>query len=95
MEAVKGLFFPRVIFPLFYGLWLQPLVSHMRPCGDGALWEIWAAGASHAGGSSSSGHSAAAVPMGLLGSPTIWDSVAGPGRTPMPGNNSGRSLPGQ
>ncbi len=22
---------------------------------------------------------------------TIWDSVAGPGRTPMPGNNSGRS----
>jgi hypothetical protein len=21
---------------------------------------------------------------------TIWDSVAGPGRTPMPGNNSGR-----
>jgi hypothetical protein len=25
---------------------------------------------------------------------TIWDSVAGPGRTPMPGNNSGRSQPG-
>ena len=33
-------------------------------CGDGALWEIWAVGASHAGGSSSSGHSAAAVPVG-------------------------------
>jgi len=26
---------------------------------------------------------------------TTWDSVAGPGRTPMPGNNSGRSRPGQ
>ena len=25
---------------------------------------------------------------------TIWDSVAGPGRTPMPGNNSGRRQPG-
>ena len=25
---------------------------------------------------------------------TIWDSVAGPGRTPMPGNNSGRSRAG-
>ena len=25
---------------------------------------------------------------------TIWDSVAGPGRTPMPGNNSGRADPG-
>ena len=25
---------------------------------------------------------------------TTWDSVAGPGRTPMTGNNSGRSQPG-
>ncbi len=25
---------------------------------------------------------------------TTWDSVAGPGRTPMPGNNSGRRQPG-
>ncbi len=40
------------------------IVSRPRPCGDGALWEIWAAGASHAGGSASSGHSAAAVPAG-------------------------------
>jgi hypothetical protein len=24
-------------------------VSRQRPCGDGALWQIWAAGASHAG----------------------------------------------
>ena len=40
------------------------IVSRPRPCGDGALWEIWAVGASHAGGSSSSGHSAAAVPAG-------------------------------
>jgi len=40
-------------------------VSLSRPCGDGALWEIWAAG-----------------------------RVAGPGRTPMPGNNSGLSHPG-
>ena len=41
-------------------------MSRPRPCGDGALWEIWAAGASHAGGSASesSGHSAAAVPAG-------------------------------
>ena len=40
------------------------IVSRPRPCGDDALWEIWAVGASHAGGSSSSGHSAAAVPAG-------------------------------
>ena len=40
------------------------IVSRPRPCGDGALWEIWAAGASHAGGSAPSGHSAAAVPAG-------------------------------
>ena len=39
-------------------------MSRPRPCGDGALWEIWAAGASHAGGSAPSGHSAAAVPAG-------------------------------
>ena len=26
---------------------------------------------------------------------TIWDSVAGPGRTPLSGNNSGRTRPGQ
>jgi hypothetical protein len=26
---------------------------------------------------------------------TIWDAVAGPGRTLMPGNNSDRSRPGQ
>jgi hypothetical protein len=26
---------------------------------------------------------------------TIWDSSAGPGRTPMPGNNSGWCRPGQ
>jgi hypothetical protein len=44
-------------------------VSRPRPCGDGALWEIWAAGASHAGGSSSPGHSAAAVLVGLLECP--------------------------
>jgi hypothetical protein len=77
MEAMKGLFFPRVfsmvIFPFFYGLRLKDtLVSHPRPCGDGALWKIWAAGTSHAGGSSSSesGHSAAAVPVsGATGSP--------------------------
>ena len=63
---------------------------------ESSAWEIWAAGASHAGGSSSPGHSAAVVPVnsvGLLGSPysQIWDPVAGPGRTPMPRNNSGRS----
>ena len=29
----------------------------------------------------------------LVGTVT-WDSVAGPGRTPMPGNNSGRRQPG-
>ena len=35
-------------------------------------------------------------PSGATGVPlfTIWDSVAGLGRTPMPGNNSGRSHPG-
>ena len=33
---------------------------------------------------------------GAIGVPlfTTWDSVAGPGRTPMPGNNSGRRQPG-
>ena len=39
---------------------------------ESSAWEIWAAGASHAGGSSSPGHSAAVVPVnsvGLLGSP--------------------------
>ncbi len=45
-----------------------PQCACPRPCGDGALWEIWAAGASHAGGSSP-GHSAAPVPVGLLGPP--------------------------
>ena len=40
------------------------IVRRPRPCGDGALWEIWAAGASPAGGSTPSGHSAAAVPAG-------------------------------
>ena len=54
---------------------LYPLVSHPRPCGDGApqtthdIWEIWAAGASNAGGSSSPGHSAAAVQRGYWGPP--------------------------
>jgi len=33
------------------------------------IWEIWAAGASHAGDSSSSGHSAAAVQRGYWGPP--------------------------
>jgi hypothetical protein len=71
---------------------LEPLVSRPRSSNDGALWEIWAAGASHAGGSSSPGHSDAAVPVGLrVPLFTIWDPVAGPGRTPMPGNNSGLS----
>jgi hypothetical protein len=52
---------------------LRPLVSHLRPCGDGApqtthdIGEIWAAGASHAGDSSSLGHSAAAVQRGYWG----------------------------
>ena len=41
------------------------IVRRARPCGDGAPWEIWAAGASSpAGGSSLSGHPAAAVPAG-------------------------------
>jgi len=44
-------------------------VNHPRPCGDGALWEIWAAGASHAGGSSSPGHSAALSHWGYWGPP--------------------------
>jgi hypothetical protein len=68
-------------------------VSHPRPCGDGALWEIWAAEASHA----------VALPLRDIQLRlsqwgywfplfTIWDSVAGPGRTPMPGNNSGRAI---
>jgi len=70
----EGVIFPQGYFPpFFYGFMACgskiALVSHPRPCGDGALWKIWAAGASHAGGSSSPGHSAAAVPMGLLGPP--------------------------
>ncbi len=50
-------------------------MSHPRPCGDGApqtthdIWEIWAAGAFNAGGSSSPGHSAAAVQRGYWGPP--------------------------
>jgi hypothetical protein len=76
MEAMKGLFFPRVISPLFYGLRLLPAVSHPRPCGDGALREIWDAGASHAGGSSSPGHSTAAVPVELsVNSASTRDNV--------------------
>ena len=43
--------------------------SRQWPRSDGAPWEIWAAGPPHAGGSSSPGHSAAAVPVGLLGPP--------------------------
>jgi hypothetical protein len=77
------------------------LVSRPRPCGDGApqtdhnIWEIWATGASHAGVSSSPGHSTAVVQRDYWGPPMHnWDSVAGPGRTPIPGNNSGRSQPG-
>jgi hypothetical protein len=54
-------------------------VSHLQPCGDGApqttqdchndIWEIWAAGASHAADSSSPGHSFAAVQKGYLDPP--------------------------
>ncbi len=38
----------------------------------------------------------ARLSKGATGVPlfTTWDSVAGPGRTPMPGNNSGRRQPG-
>ena len=53
------------------------IVRRARPCGDGAPWEIWAAGASSpAGGSSLSGHPAAAVPA-------AWDlcSLLVPART--------------
>ena len=58
-------------------------VSELFAALDGALWEIWAAGASHAGGSSSPRHSAAAVPLGLLGSPysqygILWQARGGP-----------------
>ena len=45
------------------------IVSRLRPCGDGVLKEPWAAGAAPAGGSSSPGHSAAAVPVGLWNPP--------------------------
>jgi hypothetical protein len=61
-------------------------VSHLRLCGDGApqtahdIWENCAAGASHAGDSSSLGLSA---DKGLLGSPysqhgTLWRAWRGP-----------------
>ena len=52
---------------------ISKLVSHLRPCGDGApqtahdIWEIWAAGASHAGDSASPEHSAAAFQRGYWG----------------------------
>ena len=45
------------------------IVSRLRPCGDGFFKEPWAAGAAPAGGSSSPGHSAAAVPTGLRNPP--------------------------
>ena len=59
------------------------LARRPRPCGDGALWEIWAAGASHAGGSAPSGHSAAAVPAGDdgRGISVLWLFQPGPGGT--------------
>ena len=43
-----------------------------------------------------SGTFSCGCPSGATGVPlfTIWDSVAVPGRTPMPGNNSGLSHPG-
>ena len=40
------------------------IVRRPWPCGDGALWEIWAAGVSPTGASAPPGHSAAAVPTG-------------------------------
>ena len=57
------------------------IVRRPRPCGDGALWEIWAAGASPAGGSAPSGHSAAAVPAGDdgRGISVLWLFQPGPG----------------
>ena len=59
------------------------MVSRPRPCGDGALWETWAAGASHAGGSSSPGHSAAAVHRGYWGPPIHNMGLCGrPGEDP-------------
>jgi len=51
---------------------------------DGALWEIWSAGASHAGGSSSPGPTfSCGCPSGATGVPlfSIWDS---PGEDPLP-----------
>ena len=69
-------------------------MSCSRLCSDGApqtthdIWEIWTAGASHAGGSFSLGR------QGATGFPllTTWDSVAGLGRAPIPENISGRKL---
>ena len=103
MEAMKGLFFPRVfsmvIFPFFYGLRLKDtLVSHPRPCGWGTLENLgcrdfprgwlflFRVGTFSCCCPCQWGYW---VPLF-----TIWDSVAGPGRTPMPGNNSGRIIPG-
>jgi hypothetical protein len=71
------------------------VVSSQRPSGDGALWEIWAAGASHASGSSYAsgssfpGHSAAAVPVGLLGSPYQSSHNIGPCSRPGEDNGGG------
>ena len=48
---------------------ISRIVSRLRPCGDGVLEELWAAGAAPAGGSSSPEHSAAAVPAGLRNPP--------------------------
>ena len=69
-------------------LQLWPLVSYPRLCSDGApqtthdIWGNWAAGASHAGDSSSTSPGLSAD-KGLLGSPysqhgTQWQSRGGP-----------------
>ncbi len=61
-----------------------------------ALWEIWAAGASHAGGSSSPGHSAAAFQRGYWGPPIHNMGLCGrPGEDPNAWKQFGPETTGQ
>jgi len=74
--------------------WIVLTVSSQRPCSDWALWEIWAAGPPSRW-LLFSGTFSCSRPSGAIGVPlsTIWDPVAGPGRTPTPGNNYSRWQP--
>ena len=93
------------ITSLYLGIALTAMMRFQNRDTDEDVWETWLQGLpTRVAGSqaSSPGHRITGpgirlrLSKGATGVPlfTTWDSVAGPGRTPRPGNNSGRRQPG-